>query len=153
LDPDEPADNREAEEIDAEIGEKRRGGGHGRVLIVDDDQTNTEIFSEIMAMNGYDVFIAHTGRDGITMFQEVQPDVILMDVQMPEMDGLEATRRIRVLPAGKTVKIIALTALAMEEDIQRCMDAGMDAFLSKPVPLQKLVATIAQCIGNENKGD
>ena len=103
---------------------------------------NTEIFGEIMTLNGYDVLNAHNGAAGIAQFQKSRPQIILMDVQMPDMDGLETTRRIRTLPGGDNVVIIAVTALAMKEDRERCLDAGMDEYLSKPVPLQKLVATI-----------
>jgi signal transduction histidine kinase/ActR/RegA family two-component response regulator len=148
-----PDDVKEVFESDDGLDSAQKSAGNGRVLIIDDDKTNTEIFGEIMEMNGYEVFLAHTGQEGIDQFRKRIPDVILMDVQMPDMDGLEATQTIRKLPNGNAVKIIALTALAMEEDIQRCMDAGMDAFLSKPVPLQKLVATIKKFTADEDARD
>jgi CheY-like chemotaxis protein len=97
-------------------------------------------------MKGYQTIEAHNGQEAILQAKEAQPDVILMDIQMPDMDGLEAIKNIRAdtSASGAAVPIIALTALNMPGDRQRCLDAGADAYLSKPVRLEKLLHTIEQ---------
>ena len=91
--------------------------------------------------------LARSGQECIERFEEDHYDLILMDVQMPGMDGLEATLRIRQTARGAHVPIIALTALAMPGDYQRCIDAGMNDYVTKPLPLRKLKKMIADYLG------
>ena len=81
-------------------------------------------------------------RIALQKITQVTPDLITLDVEMPEMDGLSATRALRSLPEGKTIPIIAMTASALEEDSERCLAAGMDAFLSKPIDEDRLIETL-----------
>jgi CheY-like chemotaxis protein len=92
------------------------------------------------------LLVAKNGHEAIALAQAERPDVILMDVQMPGMDGLEATRQIRCDPTLINVPIIALTALAMDKDRDRCLAAGATDYLSKPVKLKQLVTTIHQVL-------
>ena len=101
---------------------------------------------------GYQVVVAQHGRQAIELVQVHHPDIILMDIQMPGMDGFEATERIRQIPECAAIPIIALTALAMPADCQRCLDAGADRYVAKPVKLSQLVATI-EALLNQNITD
>jgi signal transduction histidine kinase/ligand-binding sensor domain-containing protein/CheY-like chemotaxis protein len=115
-----------------------------RVLLAEDDDVNRTMTTQLLEKVGCDVRTASTGAEALTVLAEQAYDVILMDVQMPEMDGLEATRCIRRdWPADEQPHIVALTAAAMEADRQHCRDAGMDAFLSKPVQEDDLVRALA----------
>ena len=100
---------------------------------------------------GYKVVTARDGVDAIGQAKLVRPDLILMDVQMPRMDGMEATRKLRSDPDFKYTPIIALTALAMPNDRERCLEAGMDEYISKPVNLKALVKIIQTCLINESE--
>ena len=91
--------------------------------------------------------MAHDGLEAVRKAREVQPQLILMDVQMPEMDGIEATRRIRTMPELSEVPIVALTANVMPGDQDRCLEAGMTDFLGKPVDLESLDRIIFQYAG------
>ncbi|MFO0995130.1 MAG: PAS-domain containing protein [Alphaproteobacteria bacterium] len=116
-----------------------------RILLVEDNPVNQEVNGELLASLGCAVEIASTGLEAITAFDRARYDAILMDCQMPELDGLEATRRIRAREEGAThprTPIIALTAHAFEEDRQRCLAAGMDDYLSKPLMMDELTAVL-----------
>ncbi|MBK1723105.1 response regulator [Thiocystis violacea] len=112
------------------------------VLLVDDNASNLEMFSTYLGARGCEVRTASSGALAIELARERSPDVILMDVQMPEMDGLETTRRLRQDPRLRLTPIIALTALAMPGDREQCLDAGMDDYLSKPLGLKELHGTV-----------
>lgn len=91
---------------------------------------------------GYRVLLAHDGVEAVAVATEEYPDLILMDIRMPVMDGLEATERLRANEAFRKTPVIALTALAMPGDRERCLDAGLDEYLSKPVGLKELRNTM-----------
>jgi len=120
------------------------------ILLADDDETSVEMAVDYMMAHGYHVVVARDGAEAIHRAIEAQPDLILMDIQMPGIDGLEAIRRMRQHddPAadGKSnlaeTPIIALTALAMPGDRERCLAAGADAYLSKPIRLERLMEVI-----------
>lgn len=116
------------------------------ILLVDDDKFNVEIFGHYLEMEEYRVLFAYNGEDAIKLCTQKKPDLIIMDIQMPRMNGLEVIRRIRVLPDFTAVPIIALTALVMDGDRENCLEAGADMYLSKPTPLQKLGQAIRACL-------
>jgi CheY-like chemotaxis protein len=115
-----------------------------RVLVVEDNQVNQLLVTTILAKAGMRAEVAANGVEAVQAVHQRNFDVILMDMQMPEMDGLEATRRIRQLGAlGKVVPIIAMTANAMQEDRRRCLEAGMNDFVAKPIDSAELLRKIA----------
>jgi PAS domain S-box-containing protein len=121
----------------------------GRVLAVEDNETNMRIACRILGKAGLSVWTATNGIEALALLSQQDFDLVLMDVQMPEMDGLEATRRLRT-PSGQRnsrVPVIAMTANAMQGDRERCMEAGMDDYLTKPIRAQQLRAALHQWLG------
>ena len=118
--------------------------GSVRVLIADDDDNNVTMLGDFLRARGHDVLVARDGREVVLLTRELIPDVILMDVQMPVLDGLGATQEIRADadPQVRAVPIILVTALAMLGDRERCLAAGADDYVAKPVPLRQLAALI-----------
>jgi signal transduction histidine kinase/CheY-like chemotaxis protein len=116
------------------------------ILLVEDTQEVVMMLKDYLELAGYKVFTAQDGVDGIVQARHVKPDLILMDVQMPRMNGFETTRKLRSDPNFRYTPIIALTALAMPHDRERCLEAGMDEYISKPVNLKALVKIIQSCL-------
>ena len=113
-----------------------------RVLLAEDDLVNQQVATAFLQMAGLDVTLAANGLEAVDCIKRETFDVVLMDMQMPEMDGIHATRAIRLLPQGEGLPIIAMTAAAMDEDRQACLAAGMDAHVSKPIDPKELVRTL-----------
>jgi CheY-like chemotaxis protein len=116
------------------------------VLLAEDNVDNLEMVSNYLRLLGFEVHTAQDGLEAVALAQAYRPDIIIMDVQMPELDGLEATRRLRADPTLRLTPIIALTALAMPGDRERCLDAGMDDYLSKPLGLSELHKSLTSWI-------
>ncbi|NTW01596.1 MAG: PAS domain S-box protein [Oscillochloris sp.] len=112
------------------------------ILLTEDNESNIQTTCEYLQIKGYQVAIARNGYEAIEKAEAMRPNLILMDIQMPKMDGLEAIRRLRTMPAFAHTPIIALTALAMPGDRERCMAAGASEYLIKPVRLKGLLETI-----------
>ncbi|MCW7477699.1 PAS domain S-box protein [Leptospira bandrabouensis] len=121
-----------------------------KILIVDDVKQNVELIQLLMAANGHEVEIANNGREALEVFKSKQFDLVLMDIQMPEMDGLEATRQIRLYEKEKSnrVPILALSASVFEEDRLSAKEAGMDGFVSKPIDIHDLFLEIKKVISH-----
>ena len=118
------------------------------ILLAEDNEANIATFSGYLETKGYCIVVARNGREAVALAQAKNPSLILMDIQMPEMDGLEATQHIRRGAHLADVPIIALTALAMPGDRDRCLAAGATDYLSKPVKMKQLVATIQKLLAS-----
>jgi signal transduction histidine kinase/ligand-binding sensor domain-containing protein/ActR/RegA family two-component response regulator len=120
-----------------------------RLLIVEDQRVNQLLLTKLLEAVGFEVKIANNGKEGVELFQSWKPDLIWMDRLMPVMDGLESTQRIRELPQGKDVKIIALTASAFQEERNEMLKGGADDCLSKPYRATEIYASVAKYLGVE----
>jgi CheY-like chemotaxis protein len=114
-----------------------------KILLVEDNEMNRDMLSRRLVRNGYEVFIAIDGQQGADMALLQLPDLILMDMSLPVIDGWEATRRIRANDATRRIPVIALTAHAMAGDREKAMEAGCDDYDTKPVEITRLLGKIA----------
>ncbi len=121
------------------------------ILLIEDTKEVTMMITDYLEMNGFKVISAQDGADGLTQAKLSHPDLILMDIQMPRMNGIEATQKLRSEAEFKHTPIIALTALAMPGDRERCLAAGMDEYISKPVNLHALVKIIRDCLSRREE--
>lgn len=113
------------------------------VLVIEDNATNMKLSVLLLETAGHTVIATSDAEAGLTMARERQPDLILMDVQLPGMDGLEATMLLKKDPATRAIPVIALTALAMKGDEERIRAAGCDGYIAKPMSYQEFLATVA----------
>jgi CheY-like chemotaxis protein len=113
-----------------------------KILIVEDNEENRDALSRRLQRRGFEVVLATDGKAGVAMVPTEKPDLVLMDMNMPEMDGWEATRQIKALPDAAGTPVIALTAHAMAGDRERALEAGCADYHTKPVEFAKLVAQI-----------
>jgi CheY-like chemotaxis protein len=122
-----------------------------KILIVEDNEENRDSMSRRLQRRGFEVVTAGDGNTGLAMAQSEKPDLILMDMNMPELDGWEATRQIRVAPETRDIPVIALTAYAMTGDRERALEVGCADYHTKPVEFPKLLAQIEGILQNKNK--
>ncbi len=116
-----------------------RGGILTKVLLVEDNEMNRDMLSRRLQRKGYEVVVAKDGLEGVSMAGSENPDIILMDMSLPEIDGWEATRRIKATPETAAIPVVALTAHAMASDREKALEAGCDDFDTKPVELSRLL--------------
>jgi CheY-like chemotaxis protein len=114
-----------------------------KILLVEDNEMNRDMLSRRLVRGGYEVIIAEDGARGVAMTTSDRPDLILMDMSLPVIDGWEATRRIKATPELRKIPIIALTAHAMATDRDKALKAGCDDYDTKPIELQRLLGKIA----------
>ena len=117
-----------------------------KILLVEDNEMNRDMLSRRLARNGFDVAIAVDGRQGVEMASSEKPDLILMDMSLPVMDGWEATRHVKANSDTSAIPVIALTAHAMTDDREKALAAGCDDFDSKPVDMPRLLGKIRQLL-------
>jgi CheY-like chemotaxis protein len=117
-----------------------------KILLVEDNEMNRDMLSRRLERKGFLVVLAVDGEQGIHLAREEKPDLILMDMSLPVVDGWEATRRLKCLPETRAIPIIALTAHAMQSDEQKAREAGCDDFDTKPVELERLLGKIHQLL-------
>jgi CheY-like chemotaxis protein len=118
-----------------------------RILLVEDNDMNRDMLSRRLERRGYDVLIAVDGAAGVQMATEQTPDLVIMDLRLPVLDGWEATRRIKAHPVTCGTPVVALTADAFVEDREKALAAGCDGFETKPVEFHRLLMTIELLLG------
>ena len=126
-----------------------------KILVVDDDKNICELLRLYLVKEGYNVTMVHDGGAALAEFDKLHPDLVLLDVMMPVMDGCEAARAIRALarPDARTVPIVAVTANAFAEDVAATTAAGMDAHVSKPIDFTVLCRTLSGLVARRRGGD
>jgi CheY-like chemotaxis protein len=122
------------------------------ILIVDDNAQNLKLARVILSVEGYDVRTAADAEEALRVLQTFTPRLILMDIQLPGMDGLQFTRQLRTDPAWQTVRIVALTAYAMKGDEEKALAAGCDGYITKPIDTERLPKLVADYLSAERGG-
>jgi len=115
-----------------------------RILVVEDNEENRQLLRDLLTGNGYEMLEALTGDEGVAMAERERPDLILMDIQLPGMDGYQATRLIKGNPALRAIPIIAVTSYALSGDDVKALEAGADAYVTKPFSPRQLLAKIRE---------
>lgn len=118
-----------------------------RLLLVEDNEANADMLSRRLHRQGFDVLLASDGLQAVDVATSAQPDLVLMDISLPAIDGWEATQRLKGAAATAAIPIIALTAHAMVADRQKCLDAGCNEFETKPIDLKRLLGKIHALLG------
>ena len=120
-----------------------------RILVVDDNATNLKLACDLLEWSGYEVSGAGDAEIALKMIEQSQPDLILMDIGLPGMDGLTLTRLLKGGEATKHIRIVALTAFAMKGDEQKVMEAGCDGYIAKPIDTRMLGAQVREYLGDK----
>jgi two-component system cell cycle response regulator DivK len=115
-----------------------------RILVIEDQEDNRRIVRDLLTSVGYDLIEAVTGEEGVTLAETQRPDLILMDIQLPGLDGYEATRRIKANPALRHIPIIVVTSYALSGDEAKAREAGCDGYVAKPFSPRVLLAKIRE---------
>jgi CheY-like chemotaxis protein len=118
-----------------------------KILLVEDNEMNLDMLSRRLERRGFEILVAMDGAQGVDIAKTQMPDLILMDMSLPVMDGWEATRRLKADPQTQPIPIIALTAHAIAGDREKCLAAGCDEYESKPVKFPRLLEKIEQILG------
>jgi two-component system, cell cycle response regulator DivK len=127
--------------------EINEGGKMAKVLLIEDNEMNRDMLSRRLIRRGFQVVFAMDGQQGIDLARSERPDIILMDMSLPVIDGWEATRRVKADDATRTVPVIGLTAHAMAGDREKAIEAGCDDYNTKPVELDRLIGKIERLLG------
>ena len=123
------------------------GGKMVKVLLIEDNEMNRDMLSRRLIRRGFQVVFAMDGQQGVDLARSERPDIILMDMSLPVLDGWEATRRVKADPATRSVPVIGLTAHAMAGDREKAIEAGCDDYDTKPVELDRLIGKIERLLG------
>ena len=122
-----------------------------RILVVDDNATNLKLFTYLLGSPTHDVRTATDAREALEVLASFRPDLILMDIQLPDIDGLELTRQLRESPLTRDTTIVAVTAYAMKGDEERARAAGVDGYISKPIEKEAFRRKVAEYLGQEGE--
>ena len=115
-----------------------------RILVVEDNEKNMKLFRDVLGAKGYRTLEATTGSEAIDLASEHTPDLVLMDIQLPDLDGVQTLHRLRADARTATIPVLALTAQAMQGDRERFLAAGFDGYLSKPVDVRELIGMVRE---------
>jgi two-component system, cell cycle response regulator DivK len=118
-----------------------------RVLIVEDNPLNMKLLRDVLEAHGYETISTGGGIEGVALACDQQPDLILMDLQLPDISGYEAVRRLRAHPPTRTIPVVAVTAFAMSGDKRKALSSGCDAYLPKPIGLRDFIEMVERFIG------
>jgi two-component system cell cycle response regulator DivK len=121
------------------------------ILIVEDNENNRSLLRDILIFHGYEIAVASDGQEGLALARKLMPDLILMDIQMPGLDGMTAGSILKQDPATNGLKIIALTSFAMRGDREKFLAAGFDDYLSKPINTRELPGLVIRWLNGEQK--
>jgi len=121
-----------------------------QILVVEDNEKNMKLFRDVLQASGYRLLEATTGERAMELAAEHQPNLVLMDIQLPDIDGVAALGRLRADARTASIPVVALTAQAMHGDRERFLDAGFDAYISKPVDIVEFVRTVKEHCGEAN---
>jgi two-component system cell cycle response regulator DivK len=122
------------------------------ILVVEDNDKNRKLVRDVLTAKGYRLIEAETGEDGLRLAHEQRPALVLMDIQLPGIDGIEALRRLRADAATAAIPVIAVTASAMTQDRQKILAAGFDAYQSKPISIRPFVDLVREVLDRPAKG-
>jgi two-component system cell cycle response regulator DivK len=122
-----------------------------RILVVEDNKKNLKLVRDVLEYAGYEVLIAETGELAIEVVGRTTPDLVLMDLQLPGMDGSETLRRLRELPETKDVPVVAVTAFAMQTDRDRAFATGFDGFVEKPISVRGLQSEVGRFLSKASQ--
>jgi two-component system cell cycle response regulator DivK len=123
-----------------------------RVLVVEDDPLNLKLIRDVLGYRGFDVLTATSGEEGVVAALSECPDLVLMDLQLPDIDGHEALLRIRADPQCSGIPVVAVTAFAMKEDVDRATAAGFDGYIAKPIDVHALPDQVAGFLSGGSDG-
>jgi two-component system cell cycle response regulator DivK len=116
------------------------------ILVVEDNEKSRKLVRDVLTFKGYTIIEAETGEAGVRLAQERRPSLVLMDIRLPGINGIEALGQLRAEPATREIPVLAMTASVMTEHRQKVMDAGFDAFQSKPIKVKDFVAAVEQLL-------
>jgi two-component system cell cycle response regulator DivK len=116
------------------------------ILIVEDNDKNRKLVRDVLMFKGYEVIETETGEEGVRLARERCPGLVLMDIRLPGIDGVEALQRLRAEPTTRGIPVMVMTASVMSEDRQKIMAAGFDAYQAKPIAVQDFVAVVAEIL-------
>jgi two-component system cell cycle response regulator DivK len=122
------------------------------ILIVEDNEPNRKVARDLLQVHGYRTIEAETGEDAIVLAATRAPDLVVMDVHLPGMSGVDALAKLRAAPATRAIPVLAFTASVMPQDRSQIMAAGFDAFMSKPIDLEAFLQTVADALGRRHAG-
>ena len=117
------------------------------VLIVEDNELNMKLFRDLLEAHGYETSGTSSGHEALNLVRRMRPDLVLMDIQLPQVSGLEVTRWIKDDPELRSIPVVAVTAFAMKGDEERIREGGCEAYLSKPISVGKFIETVRRFIG------
>lgn len=116
------------------------------ILIVEDNEKNLKLVRDVLQVKGYETLEAGTAEEGLKIARESKPDLILMDIQLPGMSGIDALKALRAAPATAAIPVVAITASVMQQDRQQIMNAGFDGFIEKPINLRVFLDTVQKAM-------